>query len=71
MNEYCSSFGCGMKLVIGLVNFNIVGTSNNAANPFTQLSCGNNNAPTLWVGYYQDTTLRAGHYISLANILDC
>ena len=35
--------------------------------PFTQLSCGNNNAPTLWVGYYQDTTLRAGHDISQIN----
>ena len=48
------------------VNFNIVGISNYVANQLTKISCGNDNASTLWVCNYQDSSLRAGHYISLA-----
>ena len=61
------------------ININIVGTSNNAAAPYTVIEGeGTGDKPDLRVGYFQDTTdeigtgkevtIRAGHFQSLVGL---
>ena len=63
--EFTDEFGILITATATMfnININIVGTSNTRGNPYTVIKGAAVNvedAPTIWIGYYQDNTDQAG-----------